>query len=97
MRQREDRRAGQPRRHQPEHREQHAARTHAVEREVGEAEPAGEVRREALFEVLEIIPVLVPAPVNISMTTCQIQTGWSPRSERGTFTFYFLRQERLPI
>ena len=24
----------------------------------------------------------VPAPVNISMTTCQIQTGWSPRSER---------------
>jgi hypothetical protein len=24
----------------------------------------------------------VPAPVNISMTTCQIQTGWSPRSVR---------------
>ena len=24
----------------------------------------------------------VPAPVNISMTSCQIQTGWSPRSER---------------
>jgi hypothetical protein len=24
----------------------------------------------------------VPAPVNISMTTCQIQTGWSLRSER---------------
>jgi hypothetical protein len=25
---------------------------------------------------------LLPTPVNISMTSCQIQTGWSPRSER---------------
>eukprot|EP01046_Picozoa_sp_COSAG06_P023426 COSAG06_NODE_1859_length_8205_cov_15.172095_7_plen_131_part_00 len=25
---------------------------------------------------------LVPAPFKISMTACQIQTGWSPRSER---------------
>ena len=25
---------------------------------------------------------LVPAPVNISMTTSQIQNGWSPLSER---------------
>ena len=24
----------------------------------------------------------VPAPFNISMTTCQIQTRWSPHSER---------------
>ena len=24
----------------------------------------------------------VPAPANISMTTCQVQTGWSPLSER---------------
>ena len=24
----------------------------------------------------------LPAPVNISVTACQIQTGWSPRSER---------------
>ena len=27
-------------------------------------------------------PVLVPAPANVSMTTCQIQTGWSPHSQR---------------
>eukprot|EP01046_Picozoa_sp_COSAG06_P006127 COSAG06_NODE_285_length_18323_cov_93.673672_8_plen_88_part_00 len=26
--------------------------------------------------------VAVPTPVNISTTACQIQTGWSPRSER---------------
>jgi hypothetical protein len=25
---------------------------------------------------------VVPTPANISMTTCQIQTGWSPHSER---------------
>jgi hypothetical protein len=24
----------------------------------------------------------VPAPFNIGRTSCQIQTGWSPRSER---------------
>ena len=27
-------------------------------------------------------PRRVPAPANISMTACQIQTEWSPHSER---------------
>jgi hypothetical protein len=42
-----------------------------------------------LLELLDALRAthlrLVPAPANIiSMTTCQIQTGWSPHSDRGS-------------
>jgi len=40
--------------------------------------PEGKVRKNTFL----CANLCIPAPVNISMTTCQIQTGWSPRSER---------------
>jgi|EP01046_Picozoa_sp_COSAG06_P092376 hypothetical protein len=37
--------------------------------------------RVGTYTALRVFSV-VPAPANISMTTCPIQTGWSPHSER---------------